>query len=58
MGHTTRKPPTDEVTGVPTHIRCEECDLVLLGFESIGPTPVDRDDCPNCSGTEFRFVDG
>lgn len=40
-----------------THVACDDCGLVLGAFESLGPSPVGRDDCPECGGTEFSFVE-
>lgn len=42
---------------MPENVRCVSCDATLLAFESMGPTPIGRDDCPKCGETEFEFVD-
>lgn len=41
---------------MPENLRCTECGEVTYGFVSGDPRPVDRDDCPNCGGTEFEVV--
>ncbi|MFC6824062.1 hypothetical protein [Halopelagius fulvigenes] len=40
---------------MPKNVRCAECGLALLALESLGPTPLGRDECPNCGGAEFSF---
>jgi len=42
---------------VPAHIECIDCGTVLLAVEAVGPTPIDRDACPDCGNEEFEFVD-
>lgn len=39
------------------NLECLSCGLTLLGFESRGPEPIGHDECPECGGTEFAFVD-
>lgn len=42
---------------VPKHIECDSCGTVLLGIGALGPSPIDREACPNCGGDSFAFVD-
>lgn len=35
------------------NIECVECENRVLGLSFGDPTPVGRDDCPNCGETEF-----
>lgn len=42
---------------MPTHVSCDECGLVLLALASLDPVPIDHDSCPDCSGSDFSFVE-
>lgn len=42
---------------MPALVECESCGLHLLGFESRGPEPISYDECPECSCSEFTFVE-
>jgi Zn finger protein HypA/HybF involved in hydrogenase expression len=41
---------------VPSNLRCTDCEFVVYGIEEPEPRPVDRDDCPQCGGTEFEVL--
>lgn len=45
-----------ETTAPPKSIQCRSCNTTMVGFESTGSKPPDRDDCPFCGGTKFEFV--
>lgn len=40
---------------MPRQITCESCGAALLSFESLGPEPIEREQCPNCGETEFTY---
>lgn len=42
---------------MPATVRCEDCGLTLLSFDATGPEPIEYDECPECGGTEFSFVE-
>lgn len=45
------------VDTVPRTIECLSCGRRFLAFESMGPKPIDYDECPDCGEAEFEYVD-
>lgn len=39
------------------HIECAACGAVLPSVQSLGPSPVGRDECPKCGYDTFQFVE-
>lgn len=39
------------------NVECVACGAVLLAFESLGPSPMGREECPNCGQESFEFVE-
>jgi len=42
---------------MPKQIECGSCGTVLLGIGALDPSPIDRENCPNCGDDSFAFVD-
>ncbi|WP_280139355.1 hypothetical protein [Natronobacterium texcoconense] len=38
-----------------TDVECDDCERVLPAFESVTPSPIEADECPDCGGTSFSF---